>query len=139
MYKRQLLSLPEGLPDIRFGFIGVGALVGLILGILLAPWCIKGSLWLVAWIELWLQKTPPQDLIMGSIGLVLGLIIANLLGSLLAFWGLIGKILWALITVLLAYLGLSVGVKKREEILGWFETIFRFGKDKSCLLYTSRN
>ncbi len=125
-----LITLPSGLPELKFGIMGLGALVGLVVGLLLAPWIIRGSLWLTAFIEQWLQKTPPQDLVMGSVGLILGLIIANLLGSLLSFLGFIGKAIWVLITILLGYLGLSVGVKKREEILGLFGSITRLGKEK---------
>ncbi|KJS17227.1 MAG: twitching motility protein PilT [Peptococcaceae bacterium BRH_c4b] len=125
-----LVTLPSGLPELKFGIMGLGALVGLVAGLLLVPWVIRGSLWVTAFIEQWLHRTPTQDLIMGSVGLILGLIIANLLGSLLSFLGPIGKVIWLLITVLLGYLGLSVSVKKREEILGLFGSITRFGKEK---------
>ncbi len=125
-----LVTLPSGLPELKFGIMGLGALVGLVAGLLLVPWIIRGSLWVTAFIEQWLHKTPTQDLVMGSVGLILGLIIANLLGSLLSFLGPIGKLIWLLITVLLGYLGLSVSVKKREEILGLFGSITRFGKEK---------
>ena len=125
-----LVTLPSGLPELKFGIMGLGALVGLVAGLLLVPWVIRGSLWVTAFIEQWLHRTPTQDLIMGSVGLILGLIIANLLGSLLSFLGPVGKVIWLLITVLLGYLGLSVSVKKREEILGLFGSITRFGKEK---------
>lgn len=125
-----LVAMPTGLPELRFGIMGLGALVGLVAGLLLAPWIIRGSLWLTALTEQYLQKTPTQDLLMGSVGLILGLIISNLLGSLLTFLGPIGKALWILITILLGYLGLSIGVKKREEIVSLFANLTKFGKEK---------
>jgi uncharacterized protein YacL len=125
-----IVTLPSGMPELKFGIMGLGALVGLVAGLLLIPWVMRGSLWLTAFIEQWLHKTPTQDLVMGSVGLILGLIIANLLGSLLSFLGPIGKVIWLLITVLLGYLGLSVGVKKREDIMGLFGSITRFGKER---------
>jgi uncharacterized protein YacL len=34
-------------------------------------------------------------------------------------------------TILLGYLGLSIGIKKREEMLGFFGSLAKFGKDKA--------
>ncbi|AGK99915.1 PIN/TRAM domain-containing protein [Desulfoscipio gibsoniae] len=114
----------------KFGIIGLGALVGLVLGILLTPWLIRFSLWLTALLEQMLSKTPVQDLVMGSVGLIVGLIIANLLGSVFAFMGIPGKIIWIAVTLLLGYLGLAISVKKREEIMSFFSNISRLGGSK---------
>lgn len=116
----------------KFGIIGLGALVGLVLGILLTPWLIRFSLWLTALLEQMLSKTPVQDLVMGSVGLIIGLIIANLLGSVFAFIGFPGKIIWIAVTLLLGYLGMAISVKKREEIMSFLGNIPRLGvgKDK---------
>ncbi|HWI54279.1 MAG TPA: PIN/TRAM domain-containing protein, partial [Desulfobacteria bacterium] len=59
--------------------------------------------------------------------LILGLIIATLLGSAISWLGVIGGILQTVITIMLGYLGLSVGTKRKEELLSF---IPRFGKDK---------
>lgn len=125
-----LISFSVGLPQLEIGLMGLGALIGLVTGLLLAPRLIRVSLWLTSFIEQYLQKTPTQDLIMGSVGLIIGLIISNLLGSLLSYLGFIGKIIWVCSTILLAYLGLSLGVKKREEIVGFLSNLTKFGKDK---------
>jgi uncharacterized protein YacL len=114
----------------EFGVIGLGALIGLVLGILLTPWLIRFSLWLTALLEQMLSKTPVQDLVMGSVGLIIGLIIANLLGSVFAFMGFPGKLIWIAITLLLGYLGMTVSVKKREEIMSFFSNIPRLGGSK---------
>jgi len=70
-------------------------------------------------------------LVMGSVGLIIGLIIANLIGNLLSFLGFVGKLAWILITLLLSYLGLSLGIKKREELLALFAGFPKFGKDRA--------
>lgn len=127
-----IIPFPAGLPELKFGLIGLGTLVGLVLGLLLAPWIIRGALRLIALLEMYLQKTPTQDLVMGSVGLIIGLIIANLLGSILYFLGPLGRLIWILGTVLLGYLGMSIAVKKREELLGLFSNWPRFGKDKAA-------
>ncbi|OAT85188.1 PIN/TRAM domain-containing protein [Desulfotomaculum copahuensis] len=127
-----VIPFPAGLPELKFGLLGLGTLVGLVLGLLLAPWIISGALRLIALLEMYLQKTPTQDLVMGSVGLIIGLIIANLLGSILYFLGPLGRLIWILGTVLLGYLGMSIAVKKREELLGLFSNWPRFGKDKAA-------
>ena len=117
---------------LKFGLIGLSALIGLILGVLLSPLLMRLVLLLTAVIEQYLQKTPTQDLVMGSVGLILGLIIANLLGSVLSFLGWIGKVIWISLTILLGYLGLSLFVKKREDIVGIFSSFPKFGKERAA-------
>jgi len=126
----EIVHLPADLPLLHYGIYGLGIMLGLVGGLLLAPWIIRGSLRIISLIEQYIQRTPTYDLVMGSVGLIFGLIIANLLGSALAFLGTFGKVIWVLCTVLLGYLGMSIFIKKREEVLGLFGSIPRFGKDK---------
>lgn len=121
-------NLPQ---QFKFGLIGLSSLIALVAGILLAPLIIRGAIRITVFIEQYLQKTPIQDLVMGSVGLIIGLIIANLMGSILSFMGIVGKILWILITLLLAYLGLSIGIKKREDLLALFASFPKFGKERA--------
>jgi len=130
MMSNRFIQVPDELSQLRYGVYALGLALGLVVGLLLAPWIIRGSLRLVSLIEQFLQRTPTYDLIMGSVGLILGLIISNLLGSALAFLGIPGKIIWVLGTVLLGYLGMSIFIKKREEVLGLFGNLPRFGRDK---------
>lgn len=125
-----LISVPTTLPQLELGVIALGTLLGLLVGVIGAPWIIKGGLGLTVVVDQYLVKTPTQDLIMGSLGLIFGLIIANLLGAILSTMGAIGKAVWLLGTLLLGYLGLSVAVKKREEIVSLFSSLPRFGKEK---------
>ncbi|MCS5697090.1 MULTISPECIES: PIN/TRAM domain-containing protein [Desulfofundulus] len=128
---RGLLSLPGGLPQLKFGILALSTLIGLILGLFLASPIIRGAVRLTSFLEQRLSRTPTQDLVMGSVGLIIGLIIANLLGSILFVLGPLGKIIWILGTLLLGYLGMSVAVKKREELLGLFSNFPRFGREKA--------
>lgn len=126
------IPMVETVPQLRLGIVGIAAVTGVVLGIFLSPWIIRAAVWITVKLEQTLQKTPSQDLLTGSIGLIIGLIIANLLGSILSDFGWPGKGLWILLTILLGYLGLSVSVKKREEIWGIFSNFPKFvGKDKS--------
>lgn len=127
---KEIIQLPSDMLQLRYGVYTLGLALGLVAGLLLSPWIIRGSLRLVSLSEQLIQRTPTYDLVMGSVGLILGLIIANLLGSALAFLGIPGKIIWVLGTILLGYLGMSIFIKKREEILGLFGNLPKFGKDK---------
>ncbi|MTI86319.1 MAG: PIN domain-containing protein [Firmicutes bacterium] len=126
-----LVPMVETVSWMRFGILGASSVLGLILGVFLSPWIIRGAVWVTVRLEQILQKTPTQDLLTGAIGLIIGLIIANLIGSMLADFGWIGKGLLIISTILLGYLGLSVSVKKREEIWSVFSSFPKFvGKEK---------
>lgn len=75
------------------------------------------SIWRgTAWAENRLQKMATQDILSGVAGLIIGLIIANLLAGSLARIPWAGTLLPTAGSVILGYLGLSVGIAKREEI-----------------------
>jgi len=110
------------------------ALTGAVVGIAayaIAPWLIAVIWSVTAWIEGRLQKTPVQDVLVGSFGLIVGLIIASLLGSNLGRIPLVGSYLPIITAVILGYLGLSVAVKKREELVSLVAFGRAGGRDKS--------
>lgn len=126
-----LVTFPAELTQqLKWGLLGLCTLAGLVTGILFSPLLMRHAVRVALFIEQYLQKTPTQDLIMGSVGLIIGLIIANLIGSILTFMGWFGKVLWILLTLLLGYLGLSAGIKKREDILSLFANFPKFGKER---------
>ncbi|MGI5925985.1 MAG: PIN/TRAM domain-containing protein, partial [Thermacetogeniaceae bacterium] len=65
-----------------------------------------------------LQRMPLQDLIGGAAGLIIGLVIANLLGAPLVNIPWVGPYIPIIFSVLFGYLGLSLGIKKKEELRG---------------------
>lgn len=121
------INLPQ---QFKYGFIGLSTLLFLVAGILLAPLLIRWAVRLTVFVEQYLQRIPSQDLLMGSVGLVIALIIANLIRPTISSIGWPGIVLSVLVTLFLAYLGLSVFIKKREEILSLFTSIPRFGKER---------
>ncbi|NLO82128.1 MAG: PIN/TRAM domain-containing protein [Clostridiales bacterium] len=82
-------------------------------------------------IELKLQEIPITDMVYGAFGLIVGLIIAYLISSPISQitfpW--LSIALTALIYMLLGYLGISIAVKRREE-LSWLVPLRRSHKDK---------
>ncbi|MDD2553762.1 MAG: PIN/TRAM domain-containing protein [Desulfotomaculaceae bacterium] len=123
------VNLPQ---QFKFGFIGLTTLFFLVVGILLTPLLIRWAILLMDFAEQYLQRIPSQDLLMGSVGLVIALIIANLIRPAISSIGWPGDILSILLTLFLAYLGLSVFVKKREELLALFASIPKFGKERAA-------
>lgn len=89
----------------------------------MAPRLIKVMLQMVSLFEGTLQRTPLQDLMGGALGLIIGLVIANLLGAPLSHIPWVGPFIPVIASILLGYLGLSVGLKKKEELTGLFSFI----------------
>ncbi|MEW6182720.1 MAG: PIN domain-containing protein [Bacillota bacterium] len=114
----------------NIGLVFLFAAFGLALGGLLAPRLINGVIWITTKGEQYLQRMPVADLLAGVLGLIAGLIIANLFGAILSALGSIGTGIRLGITVLLGYLGFSIGVKKREEFWGMMASFSKL-RDKS--------
>lgn len=106
-----------------------GVVAGLI-GFSIAPFLISYVLKMTEWVEGKLQRMPLGDLLGAAIGLIIGLIIASLLGSSFARIPLMGNYVSIAASVLLGYLGMSIGLKKKEELLSIFSLLPKIGKDK---------
>lgn len=117
--------------SVKIALLVVAGILGLLLGILFAPRLINGVIWVVNKGEQHFQKIPVIDLVVGVLGLIIALIIANLFGNILASFGWLGKIIWLGVTMLLGYLGLSIGIKKGEELWSTVSSLSRASKEKS--------
>lgn len=113
----------------HYGMLGaITAVCGLV-GILFAPGIVKKITQTTHWLEQKLYKMSIQEIVGGAIGLIFGLIIATLLGTAVSWipWVWVGGLMKIIVTLLLGYLGVSVGMKKKEDLLSF---VPRFGKDK---------
>ncbi|MDR3561493.1 MAG: PIN/TRAM domain-containing protein [Negativicutes bacterium] len=113
----------------------VGGLLGGLLGFLLSPLLVRRLWQFTYWIEARLNKMPVYDVLAGSLGLAIGLIISNLLGSAFLPIPIIGKYVPGIISIILGYLGINVAIRKRDELLGLFSSfpwISRDRKDKGA-------
>jgi uncharacterized protein YacL len=97
--------------------LGAGLVGGGLVGYLLGPAVVRWGKMAVAWGEARLQRTPTQDLLSGSIGLIVGLLVAFLVGVDLGGLGLLGAILRVAITIGFGYLGLRVSVRRKDELM----------------------
>lgn len=107
----------------------VGAAIGALLFLAAVVWLSDAFVQAFKWIEDRIVRIHVSDLLFGTLGLILGLIIAFLFMLPLQQIPYVNAFLPLFISVLLGYLGFQVGYKKKEEILT-FLTMPR-GKDKA--------
>jgi uncharacterized protein YacL len=94
----------------------IGGLLGVIVGYLLAP-TLSNWIWRsIGKVEAALSNFSSQDLLAGTLGLVFGLIIANLIGIAFMHLPIIGSYLPMVFSIILGYTGMSIAVRKKQEI-----------------------
>ena len=112
-----------------------GAAIGGIVGFFSSSYFATKLKRFSVWVEMQLNKMPIHDVIAGAIGLAVGLIIANLLGSAFAKIPVVGDYIPVIFSIVLGYLGIHIMIKKRKEIVALFDFLPRmikdYGKQKS--------
>ncbi|MGI6552690.1 MAG: PIN/TRAM domain-containing protein [Bacillota bacterium] len=116
---------------VKWALVGLLTIISALIGYSIAPKLISLVVQLARWFEARLHKTPVQDIIGGAIGLIIGLIIANLFGVSFYRFPLIGPYLSIVASLILGYLGWSVGTKKKDEIVIFFSNLRLGGKEKA--------
>ena len=102
--------------------IAIVLVIALISG-LLSGLLVRATISITKKLEGTLQKMSTQDLLSGAIGLIIGLIIAFFIGEALSKLPIVGSFLAVFAYVILGYLGLSVAVRRREELLSFITTL----------------
>ncbi len=128
--------------SLRIGFISSGDTIATILivilggvaggaiGFFLSPFLIKHLMKFTYWVESRLNKMPIYDVVAGSIGLGIGLIISNLIGSTFMHIPIIGNYIPGVSSIILGYLGMNIAINKREELFLMLVSLPWRGKDK---------
>lgn len=103
----------------------VEAIIGAIILFLLSLFLTEPIVNFIKWIEERLLKAPIMDLLFGTIGLVVGLIVAFLFSFGLSAIGfpVVSSVVPVLLSILLGYLGFQVGFKKWEEFINAFSNL----------------
>lgn len=104
-----------------------GAFVGAIVGYILSHFIFRLIWAAIHRIEFSLSGLSGQDLLAGTIGLLIGLIIANLIGLAFARLPIIGAYGPIVFNLVFGYAGMSIAVRKKTEISALLSS-FRFGK-----------
>ena len=128
----EILKMEMGIVRITMGSlicILLDAVLGGLIGFLASPYFIRCLKRFSAWVEQQLGKMPIHDVIAGAIGLAIGLIIANLLGYSFAKIPIVGDYIPVIFSIVFGYLGITITIKKRQELTGLFDFVPRFMKD----------
>jgi len=97
-----------------------------IIGFLVAPISIRSFLSLMRWMDSRLTRVPTHDLMGGAVGGIIGLIISSLFSNSFVGIPFFGPLLAILLSMFLGYLGLTIGMKRKEDVLGFLNFIPRF-------------
>lgn len=97
----------------------VGGIFGAIIGSFISPYLIKSLFMFTSTVEKSLSAMSTQDLIAGTLGLFLGLIIANLVGLAFGSVPYIGPYVSVALSIILGYLGMHLVGSKKSELAGW--------------------
>ena len=103
----------------------IGAVLGGIAGWFVSPFFIRKLGNFTAFVEKQLSKMPINDVIAGTIGLALGLIIANLLGNAFSRIPVVGDYIPIIFSIVFGYLGIRLTIKKRKEFTKTFDFMTR--------------
>lgn len=108
---------------------------------LLSPIIVSFIVKFMDYVEKNIQKMPTAQIIFGTGGAIIGLIIASLFAGLFKYQTLLWNIIVAIFTVILAALGADICARKRDEILSLFTSIKKNSgfKDKKTKGYTNEN
>jgi uncharacterized protein YacL len=102
-----------------------------IIGFLVAPVSIRSFLSLMGWIDSRLTKVPTYDLMSGAVGGIIGLIISNLISNSFVGIPFFGPLFAVLLSIFMGYLGLTIGMKRKEDFLGFLSFFPKFRGDKT--------
>ena len=105
----------------------VGALVGAVVGYILSHFILRLIWAAIHRIEFSLGSLSGQDLLAGTVGLLIGLIIANLIGFAFARLPIIGAYGPIVFNLVFGYAGMSIAVHKKAEVSGLLAN-FRLGR-----------
>ncbi len=99
----------------------VGSVAGVILlSFLLSKVLIFLLLKVANVVRISIEKISVQEMISGLLGMLIGLVVALLLGNSIFKLPVVGPYFYVLVAVFFAYLGWMIGVKRREELVGLF-------------------
>lgn len=107
-----------------------GAALGGSLFILCTTWLVDYVVTLIRWLEERLQRAPLADIVGGTIGMVVGLLVAYLCAPEIRMIPVVGMAVQFFVSLLLAYLGLRIGFTKREDLVQLLTGKFQIKGDK---------
>lgn len=98
--------------------VAIGAMLLFVLSFMLSDYFVR----LITWSEEKLTKVPAGDLLFGTLGLIVGLCVATLIGLAINRLEIpvIANIAQIILAIILGYLGFKIGFNKRDELVQVF-------------------
>lgn len=93
--------------------------VGLVLGIifyLIEPWVMNKIRKIARAAEKEISRYPQVDILLGSVGLIVGFVIAYLVSGIINSIPIVGKVISVLVYLVLGYLGVRVALKSKNDL-----------------------
>ena len=100
----------------RISVIVIGTIVGVLIGYFISSFILKQGLVIARQLERVLTHIPNQELIAGTIGLLFGLIIANLIGAAFNQVPIIGPYISIILSAIFGYSGVRLMARKGPEM-----------------------
>lgn len=117
------LSLANAFPDFSFGIgnnmILISIVIGLTIGTIfyiIEPWVIDKFKYVAKLMDKEISKYPQTDILLGSLGLIIGFVIAYLVGGLISLIPIVGGILTFITYVFMGYLGIRIALKSKDDL-----------------------
>ena len=105
---------PSTVTNVGASILG-GSVFGLI-SYIITPWLVNVATAVNGWTESALKAIPTQDIAVGTIGLVIGLLIGSLVSLALNRIPLVGTYLAMIATLFAGYIGMSLMLNRKEEM-----------------------
>lgn len=116
-------SLASTFPILLFGIEKgtklISTVAGLIIGVIfyiIGPWVIDNFKYIAKLMDKEISKYPQTDILLGSIGLIIGFVIAYLLGGLINSIPVVGGVLTFITYGFLGYLGIKIALKSKDDL-----------------------
>lgn len=124
---KNLFRIQQGNPNEILVFV-FGTLLGGIILFIISPLIIRFVWKVTEFIEGNMQKMPLNDILLASLGLILGLVIANLFaGPLNSIPYSIGTIIALILNIVLGSIGANIAIKRKEELYNFFSFFKKIG------------
>ncbi len=118
----EMLGIVLNLPQTIFAVILAGVFGSLVVSVV-APGIVRALMAMGRWMEGRLANVPLSDILVGVVGLIFGLIIANLLGAAFSGVPVIGGIVATAAAIIFGYLGWIVAVNKKPDLVSWGKAV----------------
>lgn len=111
-------------------FITLSTLIFGFILFLVSPWINKLIFTAIDYMEKSIQKVPANEILFGTAGAIIGLIIASLIGVLFAHVSFFWTVIAVVVAVVMACIGADIAVRKREELMALFSSFKKTGNTK---------